>query len=253
MKKFLLIANWKNKPISEEEAMVLLRKLAKKKALYKKLNTIITPPWTHYSLREKIRSFASLASQDIFLDSGKVQTGAITADILKNFGVKYVILGHSERRAAGETSSKVAKKARLSVENGIIPIICIGESVRDEEGEHFEFLREELRVSLEGMRREDVRGVVIAYEPIWAIGKRAKDAITAQNLSEIVIFIKKILSDAYGRETAEKTTLVYGGSVEPRNAAEFVRQTRVNGFLVGHASLDADSFNEIAAEIINQD
>ncbi len=247
MTKPILVANWKNHPESLARTVTLLSGLAKKPSLYKNLATFIAPPFPYFeSVSKKIKSFATLSSQDIFFSPEGTYTGAITPDILKSFGVKMAIIGHSERRALGETNEVVLEKIKSAYRSGIIPLLCIGERERNAEGEHFEFIEEELKLSLEGIRRkDDAERLMIAYEPIWAIGKKASDAITPQDLSQMVIFIKKILTDIFGRESAEKIPILYGGSVEPDNAKALM-ETGVRGFLVGHASLDAKSFSEIA-------
>ena len=248
MAKPILVANWKNHPDSLSQANALASGLAKRSKIYKKLNTFIAPPLPYFeSVSKKIKSFAHLSAQDIFFTADGTHTGTVTPEILKSFGTRLSIIGHSERRALGETNQVVVQKVKTALRSGITPLLCIGESERDPEGNHFEFLREQLRMSLEGMRRkEDAGKLVIAYEPVWAIGKRAKDAMTPADLSQTVIFIKKVLTDIFGRDAADKIPVIYGGSVEPGNAKELFKEGGVRGFLVGHASLDAKSFIAIA-------
>lgn len=252
MAKPILVANWKNHPESLARMTTLLSGLSKKSSVYKNLFTFIAPPLPFFeSVSKKIKSFGQLAAQDIFFASEGTYTGAVTPDILKSFGVKMAIIGHSERRALGETNEVVLDKIKSAYRSGITPLLCIGERERNTEGEHFEFIEEELKLSLEGIRRkDDAEKLVIAYEPIWAIGKKAEDAITPGDLSQMVIFIKKVLTDIFGRESAEKIPILYGGSVEPENA-KVLMETGIRGFLVGHASLDAKSFTEIAESMIS--
>ncbi|MFH1472926.1 MAG: triose-phosphate isomerase [bacterium] len=253
MAKSILIANWKNKPSSLREMSLLLAGLAKKSRLYKQIPTYIAPPHTYFeSVSKRANGYSHLASQDIsILPEGK-HTGSVTVDILKSFGVRLAILGHSEVRTAGETDEQVSKKVRFALKAGITPLVCVGETQRDAEGEYLEFLRHQIKLSLEGLRRkDDVSKIVIAYEPIWAIGKRAQDAITPEDLSQIVLFIRRVLVDLFGRETAEKVKIIYGGSVEPKNA-KVLFETGVRGFLIGHESLDAKGFAEIAEVLIKK-
>jgi triosephosphate isomerase (TIM) len=245
MAKPILIANWKNHPQSLEEAKELLKKLGRKGGEYKKLTTFIASPYTYFESVANVASrFFHLASQDMPLVQ-KTATGEVSSEILKNFGVKLAVIGHSERRAMGETSEGVSKKVKLALRLGIIPLVCIGETDHDSAGEHLEFIRKQIRESLSSVTRKDINKIIIAYEPVWAIGKKAKDAMQAGDLSQMVIFIRKVLSDMFGRDSAMKTKIIYGGSVESGNA-EMLMKTGVNGFLIGHASLKADEFLSIA-------
>ncbi|MES2213966.1 MAG: triose-phosphate isomerase family protein [Patescibacteria group bacterium] len=245
--KPILVANWKNHPDSLARAATIVTGLSKKAATYKKLATYIAPPLPYFeTVGKKIKGFGNLASQDIFFAAEGTYTGAVTPDILKSFGVKLSIIGHSERRALGETNEVAADKIKCALRSGVTPLLCVGEKDRDPEGEHFEFIREELRLSLEGVRRKDDAGkLIIAYEPVWAIGKRSKEAMQPTDLAQMVIFIKKVLTDIFGRESAETIPILYGGSVEGDNARALL-ETGINGFLIGHASLDPKMFSDIA-------
>lgn len=246
--KLILVGNWKNNPSSLREAGNLLTGLGKKARLFKKLSVFIAPPLPYLeSVTKKSKNFAALASQDIFFSPDGTHTGVVTPDILKSFGVKLSIIGHSERRKLGETNQVIAQKVKTALRSGIIPLICIGEETHDAEGNYFEFLSEEIKASLEGVRRkDDAQRLVIAYEPIWAIGKRGKDAMEPAELSQVVIFIKKVLTEIFGRESAEKIPVLYGGSVEPSNAKNLIKETGIRGFLVGRSSLTTKGFAEIA-------
>jgi len=248
MAKPLLIANWKNYPGSLFEAKSLLREIAKASKLFKKWDFYIAPPFTYF---ESVSGKVNLATQDIEIFSG-TRTGSISTDILKSFGVKIAIIGHSERRRVGESDEMINKKIRAALKSGITPLVCVGEETRDHDGEHFEALRNSLSQSLAGLNKVgNISKLIIAYEPVWAIGKSAKEAITTQELGETVVFIKKVLSDILGRKTASKIPVIYGGSVEASNALTLIRGTGIKGFLVGHASLKADSFKAIASSILN--
>jgi len=249
MPKPILIANWKNYPNSLPEAKALVKELSKKKALLSKTALFIAPPAPYYDLVS--HSFAKLASQDLFpFDKGS-HTGAVSIEVLKSFGVKLAILGHSERRALGETSENVSAKVKAALKAGITPLVCVGEKIKDNDGEHFEFLREEIKASLIGVSKKDVEKIFLSYEPVWAIGKSYKDAMTPEEVTQTIIFIKKILSDLYGRSTAENIPILYGGSVEPKNARALMT-SGVKGFLVGHASLNAKSFSGIVEAIFEK-
>ncbi len=250
MKKAILVANWKNHPDSLEKVNDLINGLKKKAEVYKKLATFIAPPLAYFeSVSKKTKSFAVLASQGVSIGQ-KTMTGAVEVDILKSFGVKLSIIGHSEQRALGETDEEVSEKIKIAIKSGITPLVCVGELERDTEGEYLEFVRQQIRQSLGGIKKkENAEKLMIAYEPVWAIGKGSKFAVSAEDLTHMVIFIKKVLTDLYGRETADKVPVLYGGSVEDKNADELAR-SGVRGFLVGHQSLDADNFALIASALI---
>jgi len=250
--KLILAGNWKNYPESPEEAINLLSALARRAKIFKKLSTFIIPPAVYLgSAAKKIKSFAYLGSQDVFFSGDSTVTGAVTADMLRNLGAKAVIIGHSERRRLGETNQVVSEKVKTALKSGLIPIVCVGEEVHDSEGNYFELLNEQIRSSLEGVRRkDDAHKIIVAYEPVWAIGRRAKEAMQPTELSQMVIYIKKVLTEVFGRDSAGRMPILYGGSVEPSNAKDLVTSTGIKGFLVGHASLEAKSFGEIAQALL---
>ncbi|MEK7177097.1 MAG: triose-phosphate isomerase [Patescibacteria group bacterium] len=254
MAKPVLIANWKNYPSSFSEAKNLLGQLSRDRKFYKKLSLFIAPPLPYLeSVALKSKGFARLAIQDTTNLSGGTYTGVVTPDILKSFGVGLVILGHSEQRALGETNEAVSQKVITALRSGFTPLVCVGELSRDQEGRHFEFLREQLKSSLAGLNKKtQAAKLAIAYEPVWAIGKSAIEAIGPSDLSESTIFIKKVLSDMFGRSTADRIPILYGGSVEPANAKTLFSKTGVKGYLVGHASLSAKNFKAIAIALTSK-
>lgn len=246
MAKLILVANWKNYPNSLPEAKLLLKRISRKKTLLNKIAFFIAPPSPYFDLVSN--GFAKLASQDLFPIEKGARTGQVSVEILKSFGVRLVILGHSELRALGESSQEVSEKVKVALKAGITPLVCVGEATRDVEGEHFEFLREEIKASLANLSKRDIEKVLLAYEPVWAIGKSAKDAIDPVELSQTILFIKRVLADLFGRSRAEKVGILYGGSVEAKNVRALMT-TGVKGMLVGHASLDAKNFEGIVEAI----
>jgi triosephosphate isomerase (TIM) len=247
MAKSILVANWKNYPGSLDQARTLLKELSKKKDLYKKANLFIASPSVYLeTASQKARSFAQLAVQDFPSLPKGTYTGEVTAEMLKNFGVRLAIIGHSERRALGESSKDVSEKIKAAFKAGVAPLICLGEKERDSEGEHFDTLREELKNSLHGVSKNEVKKIALAYEPVWAIGKNATGVITSEELSQTVLFVRKALSDLFGRSAAESVPILYGGSVDHTNAKELIKGSGIRGFLVGRASLNAKSFEGIA-------
>jgi triosephosphate isomerase (TIM) len=253
MAKPILIGNWKNRPASLLEARTLLQELSRKKLLYKRLNLFIAPPSPYLeSVSKAIKSFATLTSQDLFAMEKGSYTGYVSPEILKSFGVRLAILGHSERRALGETSEQVSEKADSAIKAGIMPLVCVGEEKRDAEGEHFDFLREQIKTSIAGLKKSDATKLVLAYEPVWAVGENATGAIDRESLSETVLFIKKVLTEIFGRSAAESVPILYGGSVEAENARELMENSGVRGFLVGRASLSGKTFSAIAESLLSK-
>ena len=251
MAKPILVANWKNNPSSIVEAKALLKELSKNNLLYQKFSVFIAPPYPYLeSVSERVGKFAKLAAQNIPVLSPGAHTGEITPDILKSFGVRLVIIGHSERRKLGETSEQVSQKVKVALRSGMTPLVCVGEQTRDVDGEHFEFLRGELKNSLASLTKQSANKVAIAYEPAWAIGKSGKDALGAKELAESVVFIRKVLTDLFGRTVAESIPVLYGGAVEVSNAYELMKDTGVRGLLIGRASLSGKSFSAIAKSLI---
>lgn len=253
MTKAILVGNWKNYPDSSARASKILDSLVKKSSLYKKLSTFIAPPTVYLEhVSKRAKTYAALGVQDISQTLNGTHTGTLTPDILKSFGTRLAIIGHSERRAMGETDATVSAKVAVALKSGITPLVCIGEAVRDHEGNYFEFVSVELQRSLASVTRAaDAQKIIIAYEPIWAIGKQATGVVEPADLSQMIIFIKKVLTGMFDRKTAEKIAILYGGSVDEQNAPALAA-TGVRGFLVGRASLDPKSFASIAEALIKR-
>lgn len=241
MKK-IVIGNWKMNPESSALATKIIQGI-KKLSSKSKVDIVICPstPFLHL-----IPSQIKLGAQDVSTEKGSgAFTGEVSAAQLKSAGVTYAIVGHSERRAMGETSAVVAKKALALLSTKISPIICIGEKERHD-GEHWQVISHELRASLSTIPKSLAHNCIIAYEPIWAVGKKSKGAMKADEISESAIFIKKIISEIFGSNTAQKIRVIYGGSVDTKNAATIASATGVSGFLVGRDSLVPSHFAKIA-------
>jgi len=179
-----------------------------------------------------------------YQDSGAF-TGEVSAPLLKDIGVSYVVLGHSERRAYyNETDSAVNKKIHQAFKYGLTPILCVGESLEIREaGDTNEYVRLQVEGALEGLVAEQIKKLVFAYEPIWAIGTGR--TATAEMANDTIKAIRKVVADLYNDETAETTRIQYGGSVKPANIKELLSMSDIDGALVGGASLDSDSFLEL--------
>ena len=172
-------------------------------------------------------------------------TGEVSPSMLKSLGIQYVILGHSERRDYNNESPELLKiKVRSALDNGLKVIFCVGEPlIIRKAGTHEQYVKEQLKISIQELNEEDMRNIVIAYEPIWAIG--TGETASPQQAQEMHKMIRNSLNELFGKQTAEETPVLYGGSVKPSNAREIFSQPDVDGGLVGGASLDYKSFYEI--------
>lgn len=245
MKKFLIVANWKMNPKTVAEAVREADKIEKSARKLKRVKTVIAPPlpFLGFLLGKK---GIEVGAQDISPDRGiGAATGEVSGAILKRFGVRYVIVGHSERRARGEDNETVSEKTATALKEGVTPIVCVGEQKRDEEGKYLRELRDEIRKSLARVPKTRAKNIVIAYEPIWAVGAEAKAADNPEETLETVLFIKKCLSEVFDRTKADSIPILYGGSVTPKNAATFLERGGVKGLLVGRASLTPQTFIKI--------
>jgi len=240
----MVVANWKMNPESLLEAENIAK--ATIKVSPKSLLTVICPPFVYISFISKYikGSNVALGAQNIFPEKKGAYTGEISAAMLRSLKVSYSIIGHSERRALGETDEIVAKKLLAAFNAKIIPILCVGESTRDDHGEYLQILKSQIISSLFLLPKAAIKDIVIAYEPIWAIGSEAGSAMSGRDLHETSIFIRKVLVDLYGAK-AKETRILYGGSVAPENAANLVKEGEVDGLLVGHMSLKANAFSQI--------
>lgn len=249
MTKKIIIANWKMNPEGAKEASKLFtfgKDLSKKS----KAKIIICPPFPFISLfKEKKSENFSLGAQDLFYEKKGSYTGEVSASILKSLDVSYVIVGHSERRKLGETNELIAKKVSASIKAKITPILCIGEKERDAEGAFFGFIKEEILASLKLVSKKDIKKVIIAYEPLFAISTEGKGAMDAHSIYETVIFIKKVLSDKFG-ESSTGVKIIYGGSVDKKNIKDVLFVGGCDGALVGKASLSPQSFEAIIKNIL---
>jgi len=194
-------------------------------------------------------SSVGLGAQNAYHEKSGAYTGEISVGMLRDIGCKYVILGHSERRQLlGETDEFIFTKVKAALEGGLTPIVCVGEVLEDREaGRTQEVVRKQFEGSLGGLSADEIARVVIAYEPVWAIGT-GKVATPAQ-AEEVHLDLRKLLTERYNAQVAEQVRIQYGGSVKPGNAAELLSQPNIDGALVGGASLVADDFVAIAAAV----
>jgi triosephosphate isomerase len=190
----------------------------------------------------------SLGAQDVWQGDGRSITGEIGSEMLSDHDVKYSIIGHSSRRDDCETDGVIAEKIKVSIKNGIIPILCVGEKERNEHGDFYNQIRAQLQEDLSKITKKNSAKIIIAYEPIWAIGKKESDAISPGDLHEMTIFIRKTLSDLFGKDNAS-APILYGGSVSEKNAKEIFVGGGVSGLLIGRESLKPENFIDLIKEI----
>jgi triosephosphate isomerase len=240
----LIIGNWKLNPGNALEAKVLAQAVRKSVAKYAPAIVVVAPPFVFIpEVTKALAGKVALGAQDMHYEERGAVTGAIGAGMLASFGVSYVIIGHSERRALGETDVMVSKKVQAALKRKLTPVVCIGERTRDNQGQFYQFIAEQLKSLAAGLKPAELTKVVIAYEPIWAIGTGA--TATAENVKEMQLFIVSTLTKLLDRKTAEKVRLIYGGSVKESNARELYQEGGMSGFLVGGASLTPIDFAAI--------
>jgi triosephosphate isomerase len=233
-------------PSTLKEAKQIFNDIKKTAIKLKKVETIICPPVVYLSNLTTQDSRLKIGSQNIFWLEKGAYTGEISAEMLKDFGVKYVIIGHSERREyLGETNKIINKKIKIALKNNLKVIFCVGEKERDKDGNYPRFIKEEILEGLKNISRKFLKNLIIVYEPVWAIGKKSKDADKPGDVLQMSIYIKRILLFVAGRELSRNIPILYGGSVEPENCGSFLKKAGVQGLLVGHESLVPKRFNEI--------
>jgi triosephosphate isomerase len=247
-RKRIIIGNWKMNPGTLSEAKVLFSKVKRAGSGLRSVETVVCPPFTCLGIFVGSKG-VKLGAQDSFWGNDGRFTGEISPKMLKDLGVSYVIVGHSERRSLGETDEIVSKKAKAVLLEGAKAVLCVGEKERDANGAYFEFLKNQIKQSLLGIEKPVLKNLLIAYEPLWAVGKSFKEAMQPADIRETVIFIKKVLSDMYGRETAALIQIIYGGAVETENAVSVFSEGGADGVLVGHKSLVSDDFISILKKV----
>lgn len=208
---------------------------------------IIACPYIHlHSFGQMANGRIKLSAQNCHQEEKGAYTGEVSAKMLESVGADYVILGHSERRQYfGESNALLAKKTAIALRHGLIPIFCIGETLEErEKGKHFEVVREQLREGVFHLVKADFRQIIIAYEPVWAIGT----GLTAspEQAQEMHAFIRQEIAATYDQDAADETPLLYGGSCNPKNAPDLFSQPDIDGGLIGGASLKARDFTDIA-------
>ena len=244
MRKKIVAGNWKMNNTLEEGIVLAgqINDLVEKTEL-NGVDVVIGTPFIHLAeVNKLVGDKIGVAAQNCADEVSGAYTGEISASMIKSTGSKYVILGHSERREYyGETSEKLVKKVALSLANGLTPIFCFGEVLEERQSEkHFDVVKSQIAEGLFHLSAEEFGKIVLAYEPVWAIGT----GVTASSAQaqEMHAFIRQTLVAQYGQEVANNTSILYGGSCKPSNAKELFENPDVDGGLIGGASLNAEDF-----------
>ena len=235
--KPLIVANWKMNPASFSEAKKLFNALKRRT----QAELVICPPFVFLSLGKDFK----LGAQDCFWQKTGPFTGEVSASQLKSVGVKYVIVGHSERERLGETSQTINRKLLAVLKEGLRPIFCLGETLEQKKkGETFTALRKEIKEGLAKVTRNNVSKIVFAYEPLWAIGSNTP--CQPEEAETVSLFIRKIVAEIAGKRAIKNLKVLYGGSVNSQNAGKYLESEWLDGLLIGGASLKPKEFLKIA-------
>ena len=242
-RKPIIAGNWKmNK--TPEETVALIKALIPLVKDNDRVDIVVCPPFVDFAAAKEALAGSNIAlgAQNMHFEESGAYTGEVSPGMLKALGVEYVILGHSERRQYfGETDEGVNKKVKAALKAGIRPIICVGETLQEREsGITSEVVCRQTKLALLGLSALEAAGVIIAYEPIWAIGT-GKTA-TAEDANETIRAIRGAVREVYGSDTAGAIRIQYGGSMKPSNASELMRMPEIDGGLIGGAALKAEDF-----------
>jgi triosephosphate isomerase len=253
MRKKIIAGNWKMFKTAPE-ATDLVKGLKKELSGMSAVDVVLCPPFVHLGAAVELLLGTNIAvgAQNVYWEEFGAFTGEVSGPMLTSLDVKYVIIGHSERRQFfGETNETVNKRTKAALKVGLKPIVCVGESLAEREaGKTFAVVKDHVTGSLAGLTKEDMLKVTIAYEPVWAIGT-GKTATSAQ-AQEVHAFIRETLEKMFDQATAQATRIQYGGSVKPENTVELMGQPDIDGALVGGASLKVESFTAIVKNSVGK-
>ena len=248
MRKNIVAGNWKMNTTVPEGIELAKAVVARSAEVPAEVKLIVATPYTHLCpVSEVVKGTVVGLSAENCADHAKgAYTGEVSADMLVSAGCEYTILGHSERRQYyGETDEKLVEKTKLALGAGLKVILCVGENLDEREaGKHFDVCESQIKNVLYNFTAEDMKNIIVAYEPVWAIGT-GKTA-TADQAEEIHAFIRKVVCEKFGAQVADDLTILYGGSCKPSNAKELFAKPDIDGGLIGGAALKADDFIAIA-------
>ena len=242
MRKQIVAGNWKMNTTLQEgiELAKQVDNLMKTETI--RAEVILAPPFIHLAEVAKLLTLVKLGAQNCASEPKGAFTGEVSAEMISSTGATHVIIGHSERRTYfDEDNILLKKKVQLALDSGLIPVFCCGEVLAEREGErHFEVVRTQVETALFGLSDEEFRKIVIAYEPVWAIGTGVN--ATPEQAQEMHAFIRGLVREKFGETLADDLTILYGGSCKPTNARELFANPDVDGGLIGGASLKAEDF-----------
>jgi triosephosphate isomerase (TIM) len=248
MSNKIIAGNWKMNPVTLKDAKQTYSAIKKIASKMRKTKVLICAPSIYLSELRKLSGSGSkveLGSQDVSSVDVGAYTGSISAYMVRDLGVKTTIIGHSERRAAGDNDEVINQKIKMALSAGLRIILCIGEAVRDDHGAYLNVLQDQLEKALAGFPQKQADKLIVAYEPVWAIGKNATGVETPEGFLHNKIFIRKVVSKIIGKKKALVLPVLYGGSANALNAGDFLVAGQADGLLVGRDSLNPKNFAEI--------
>ncbi|MBD3254464.1 MAG: triose-phosphate isomerase [Candidatus Lokiarchaeota archaeon] len=255
-RKFVVGGNWKMHRGTPSDAKMMLKKFLKLVKKIENVDIIIAPPFTAIPFTTEYvkKSKVKIGAQNMYFEKKGAYTGEISPVFLKEIGCEYTILGHSERRHIfNETDELINKKLKLALNMNLKPIVCIGELLEEREaGQTNEIIEKQFKGSFRDLKEEEITNIIIAYEPVWAIGT-GKTA-TPEQAEEVHQHVRDLIKKTYSESVSKQIRIQYGGSIKPHNAEELFKQKNIDGGLVGGASLEAESFSEIikSAEMLSK-
>jgi len=250
MSKKLIVANWKMAPQSLAEAKKTFAVLKRTKFSPKNVKVVICPPNIYFAdiVKNYKGGVFSFGAQNVHMNNFEATTGETSAGMIADAGARFVMVGHAERRAMGETNDMVAQKLSHVITSGLTPILCVGEIERDMQGLYLRFVEQQLLEAFASIDKKHIHKIVIAYEPLWAMGA-GHTAVENREIHQMSIFIKKILVSQFGRKVGMTIPIIYGGSVDADNCVGILNEGEVDGLLIGRASLNPHTFSDIVRKI----
>jgi triosephosphate isomerase len=245
-----VVGNWKLTPDTLDLATERIKDYINLAKRYPKVSIAASAPFVFVSeIVKRAKQLVFVGGQDVSQNTEGAFTGDVSAKMLESCGADFSIVGHSERRKAGDTDSVIAIKLKNVVNAQMRAIFCFGESARDDSGEYLNVIKTQIITGVSKLEGKDIEKVVLAYEPVWAIGSKDNDAITPHDLHQMVIFIRKTLRERFSTRVADSVVILYGGSVTPENSEAILFEGEVGGFLVGRASWEKESIEGILKSI----
>ena len=247
-----IIGNWKMAPEKQSQAIALAKASgALAKAHKKHVAIAVCPPAVHVQSVARLKIAAlGLGGQSVSGNPAIAQTGLMSAAMLRDAKAGYCLVGHSESRARGETNEAVVASTKELLAKNIQPVVCIGEKERDTHGWYLGVIKEQVESVIAATPKPLLKRLMFAYEPVWAIGSQAVREATPEECREIITYIRKLIADMVGDKVAAAMPILYGGSVNPQNAASFIDDGMANGLLVGRVSLDVKAFGALAKSLV---